>query len=104
MALGAFALEVLAMHLLRGTPREMCCGCMLDSDAGTLTVKKNGTLLGVMVAEGLPGGGSLLGDANAKHRMARLAAHQSEVLNPHYLLQDYGLRHGDTVFAVIAQK
>ena len=28
---------------------------LLDSDAGTLTVKKNGTLLGVMVTEGLTG-------------------------------------------------
>ena len=27
----------------------------LDSDAGTLTVKKNGTLLGAMVASGLTG-------------------------------------------------
>ncbi len=28
---------------------------LLDSDAGTLTVKKNGTLLGVAVTEGLTG-------------------------------------------------
>jgi hypothetical protein len=29
---------------------------LLDSDAGTLTVKKNGTLLGVAVTSGLTGG------------------------------------------------
>ncbi len=35
--------------------------------------------------------------------VVRESPSESEVLNPHYLLQDYGLRHGDVVYAVIAR-
>ena len=36
--------------------------------------------------------------------VVRCRPSESEVLNPHYLLQDYGLRHGDVVYAVIARR
>ena len=36
--------------------------------------------------------------------VVRESPSESEVLNPHYLLQDYGLRHGDVVYAVIARR
>ena len=59
MALASALLVVLhgcrLYHCLAKPPPGDVLRLLLDSDAGTLTVKKNGTLLGVAVPSGLTG-------------------------------------------------